>query len=69
MQYLNIHYVQEVVTHFILVTYYIKWGTTSWTYSNYYSSINIHSLLTQSVLAQIFLQVLAPVEKTEYKIL
>ena len=26
-------YVQEVVTHFIIVSYYIKWGTTSRTYS------------------------------------
>ena len=28
-------YVQEVllVTHFYVVTYYIKWVTTSWTYS------------------------------------
>ena len=25
--------VQEVVTHFVYVTYYIKWVTTSWTYS------------------------------------
>ena len=50
----NILYVQEVVTHFILVTYYIKGVTTSWTYSNYYSSISMHSLLTQSVLDQNF---------------
>ena len=26
-------YVQEVLTHFFIVTYYIKWVTTSWTYS------------------------------------
>ena len=28
--------VQEVVTQFIIVTYYIKWVTTSWTDSNYF---------------------------------
>ena len=32
--------VQEVVTHFIIVSYYIKWGTTSWTYSIVYVRIN-----------------------------
>ena len=29
----DVQYVQEVVTHFILVSYYIRWGTTSWTHS------------------------------------
>ena len=29
-------YVQKVVTHFIIVTYSMKWATTSWTYSNIY---------------------------------
>ena len=31
--YINILYVQEVVTPFYIVSYYIKWVTTSWTYS------------------------------------
>ena len=30
---LLILYVQEVVTHFCMVTYYIIWVTTSWTHS------------------------------------
>ena len=28
-------YVQEVAAHFMIVTYYIKWVTTSWTHSNF----------------------------------
>ena len=28
-------YVQEVVTQFYIETYYIKWATTSWTYSTF----------------------------------
>ena len=30
---LNVQYVQEVVTHFIVVSYYKRWVTTSWTHS------------------------------------
>ena len=30
-----IQYVQEVVTHFIQLASYIKWVTTSWTYSSF----------------------------------
>ena len=29
----KILYVQEFLTHFYVVTYYIKWVKTSWTYS------------------------------------
>ena len=32
VQILEVLCVQEVVTHFIIVSYYIKWVTTSWTY-------------------------------------
>ena len=28
----NVLCVKEVVTHFILLAYFIKWATTSWTY-------------------------------------
>ena len=31
MNQLNVLYVQEVVNHFIYVTVYIEWVTTSWT--------------------------------------
>ena len=39
----NILYVQEVVIHFILVTYYIKGVTTSWTHSIRFSVQNFIS--------------------------
>ena len=37
----NLLYVQEVVTPFYIVSYYIKWGTSSWTYSIF--KVGIHS--------------------------
>ena len=33
---IRILYVQEVVTSFYIVSYYIKWVTTSWAYSTIY---------------------------------
>ena len=49
--YQNLLYVQEVVTPFYIVSCFIKWVTTSWTYSIFMLKKNI---LPKSVLSGVF---------------
>ena len=43
-------YAQEVVTPFYVVSYYIIWGTTSWTYSMYTTGCSPRSILGMSFI-------------------
>ena len=47
-----IPFVQEVVTPIYIMTYYIKWVTTSWTYGSFEDRAIFHEFIYQSVMGK-----------------